>query len=474
MPTNPVSVTSSRANAARAGYLLIILVATLTNLHFEPNMADVAMRLHRALDLSVRMNDVVDGARNVVLFAGLGAVWLATTHTTRPLRVIARVTALGLVLSFGVEVLQLFSPLRRSSILDVTTDTLGTLAGALGTLVAFESVKSKVGKPSYVGIPAFVFALSYGAAILMETFFPLLRQDLLPNLGGEVRQRLAEAWAAIDPHWAANLPLTDIVIFFPLGVFAVATAAEAGIPFAVAWPIVALVGTAMVALVELAHGVALLPIVPAAILVHAAGIAGGALVAALGLNAYAARLSDRARPKLLLTAYAIILMTWSWRPFRLELNPQAMAAQFSVEHLIPLRALASRMDLFSVTDVVAQFVLFLPIGALLTVWPLRRGGPLGGLFPALYLSVLLELGKIVVAERFLDVTHILIQCSGAAIGWLLIHRAGFRSYGALFGRASSAGRFDRERVADPHLVTAHVVPLPDLGRSGAKARGDGR
>lgn len=472
MPIN--SVTSTRANAARAGYLLVILVATLTNLGFEPNMADVAMRMHRALDLSVHMNDVVDGARNLVLFAGLGAVWLATTHTTHPWKVIARVTALGLVLSFGVEVLQLFSPLRRSSVLDVTTDTLGTFAGALGTLVAFDAVKSKVGKPSYVGIPAFVFALSYGAAVLMETFFPLLRQDLLPNLGGEVKQRLAEAWAAVDPHWTANLPLTDIVIFFPLGVFAVAAAAEAGIPLAVAWPIVALVGAALVTVVELVHGVALVPIVPAAIVVHAVAIAGGALVAALVLHAFATRLGDRGRPRLLLGAYAVVIMVWSWRPFRVELNGQAMAAQFSVEHVIPLRALASRMDLFSVTDVIAQAVLFLPIGALLVVWPLRRTGALRGLFPALYLSVLLEVGKIVVAERFMDVTHILIQCSGAAIGWILVHRAGFRSYGELLGRATSAGRFDRERIADSHLVAGHVVPLPDLGRSGAKARGDGR
>lgn len=431
------SVTSARATMARVAYLLIIFVATLTNLGFDPNTAEVAMRLHRALDITVHMNDVVDGARNVVLFAGLGAVWLATTRTTRPFRVVARVTVIGFVLSFGVELLQLFSPIRNASLLDVTTDTLGTLGGALGTLFAFEAVKSRVGKRSYVGVPAFVFAVSYGAAVLMEAFFPLLRQDMLPSLSSGVGERLAQAWAAVDAHSMTRFPLTDIVIFFPLGVFVVAAAVEMGVSFAVSWPTVAVVGSALLAVVELLHGIALVPIVPGAIIVHVVALAGGAVLAPHLLRAFGKRLDQRGRPRLLAVAYAAEIMAWSWRPFRLEVNAPAMAAQFSVEHLIPLRALASRMDLFSVTDVIAQFVLFLPIGALLVVWPLRRSGALRGLLPALYLSVLLELGKIVVAERFMDVTHILIQCSGAAIGWILIRRAGFKTRGELLGDALS-------------------------------------
>lgn len=481
-------MTGTRATAARAAYLLIILAATLSNLGFDPSTAEVGMRIHRALDLSVHMNDVVDGARNLLLFAGLGAVWLATTRTTRPLRVIGRVTVIGLLLSTGVELLQLFSPIRHSSVLDVITDTAGTFAGAWGTLVGFDAVKARRGRPSYVGVPAFVFAACYGAAAVMESFFPLLRQNLLPNLGSSPGDRLGQAWAAVGAMTAqgrAGIPLTDIAIFFPAGIFAVAAAAEEGASFAGAWTGAAAVGAAVVALSEILHGIALVPIVPGAILVHAVSLAAGSLVAALTLDSYAAHLGARGRARLLLAAYVPMLMVWSWRPFRLEVNAQAMAAQFSLEHVIPLRALASRMDLFSVTDVIAQFVLFLPLGALLAVWPLRRAGPLRGLWPVLYLSVVLELGKIVVAERFMDVTHILIQCSGAAIGWLMIRRAGYRVAGTLLGPAEPAGparpvpgaesasRLHEQSVANANLVAGHVVPLADLGRSGAEPGRDG-
>ena len=81
---------------------------------------------------------------------------------------------------------------------------------------------------------------------------------------------------------------------------------------------------------------------------------------------------------------------------------------------------------------VTQFLLFLPLGALLAVWPLRTRGRWQHLLPVLYLSVVCEIGKIVVAERFLDVTHILIQMAGAAIGWIVVRRSGFPVYGEVW------------------------------------------
>jgi hypothetical protein len=79
-------------------------------------------------------------------------------------------------------------------------------------------------------------------------------------------------------------------------------------------------------------------------------------------------------------------------------------------------------------------VTFFPLGALLAVWPLRRHGRLRGLAPAIYLAVVLEAGKIPIADRFLDVTHVLIQGAGAAIGFLLVRRLGYKVQGEMLDR----------------------------------------
>jgi glycopeptide antibiotics resistance protein len=332
----------------------------------------------------------------------------------------------------AVETVQLFSPLRNSSLFDVTTNTLGALLGAWGTFVVLRWVQRRRGTRMYVGIPAAIFALAYGTAIAAEAFFPLLREPTLPNVVSGIRSRIAEGLGAFDASTLLALPVTDLFLYLPVGVFAVAAAAEAGVPFSTAWPVVAVLGAALMAGLEIVHAVALEAINAGALLVHVIAITLGAILAARALPRFA-KLGHQERPLFALGTYAVIIAMWSWRPFRLELSASAMAEQFTREHVIPLAALAIRGDLFSVTDVIAQCLLFLPVGALLAVWPLRRSGVLRKVLPAVYLSVVLEVGKIAVADRFMDVTHILIQCAGAGIGYALMRLAGFRPYGELLG-----------------------------------------
>lgn len=423
----------ARALLSRAAYIGIIALATLTRLHFDPSLADVAPRWQRAwivVPHLTRGGDYIDAARNLLLFAGLGAVWIATSRLARPWVTIARVTAIGGLLSCTVEAIQLFSPFRDSSILDVTTNTTGALIGAAVTFWLLRLVQSRRQTRMYVGVPAAIFAFAYGIAIAAEAFFPLLRHATLPNVTSGVRSRLALAWSLFDPTSVATLPLTDVFLYFPAGVFAVAAASESAIPLATAWPIVAILGALAMWILEVVHGVVLEPINAGALLVHVVAIAAGAFVAARALPRFA-QLGRARRSAYALAAYCTVVAMWSWRPFRLELSTAAMRDQFSAEHLIPMAALAGRGDMFSVTDVVAQALLFVPIGALLAVWPLRRSGILRKLLPVVYLSAILEVGKIAVADRFMDVTHILIQCAGAAIGYALMRLAGFAPHGEL-------------------------------------------
>ena len=433
----PSSMTPGHARAARIAYVAVILVATLSNLHPDWVVADAGPRLARAFHFAPHLSDAIDAARNVLLFAGLGGVWVATSRLSRPGATLVRLTVISLVFSAAIETLQLFSPVREASIIDVTTDTIGGLAGGLFTLGAFALIDERNRKRSFLGVPALVFAVGYSVATLAEVFFPLFRQDLLPNLGGSVTDRIGRAILAIRPGSIAQVALTDVLIFAPAGAFTVWALAEAGLGPGTGAVLAALLAAILYPATEVAHGVVGVPIVTGAIATHVAAATLGALVAAATFRRFAG-MPTRSRARLVASGYAAVIAIWSWRPFRLDLSPVSMAQQFSSDHVVPLQALASRGDLFSVTDVIAQGLLFVPLGALVAVWPLRRRGALRGLLPTVYLAILLEAGKIPIAQRFMDVTHILIQCAGAAIGFLLVRRVGFAVRGELLDADSGA------------------------------------
>jgi VanZ family protein len=427
-------MTPGHARAARLAYVVIVLVATLTNLHFDPSLGDVPMRLIRAIDPTPKMSDAVDAVRNVLLFAGLGAVWVATSRLSKPTSTLLRVTIVSLILSACVEALQLFSPIRNASLLDVMTDTVGGFVGGVITLGAFAVIDEGARKRSYIGIPAVLLAVSYGLATIMESFIPLFRQDLLPQLGGGVADRIGRAIVAIRPESVMQLPFTDGLLFFPAGVFAVVAMVESGMPASVSALLVVCVATIIYPVVEIVHGVAAEPIIIGAALMHVLGVSLGAVAAAWWLQPFGRRFPIRIRARIVAAAYSLVILFWSWRPFRLDFSRVSMADQFTGNHLIPMRALAARSDLFSVTDVISQGVIFFPLGALLAVWPLTRKGKLRGLLPAIYLAAMLEIGKIPISDRFMDVTHIFIQSAGAALGFLLVRRLGYPVSGVLLKR----------------------------------------
>ena len=76
-----------------------------------------------------------------------------------------------------------------------------------------------------------------------------------------------------------------------------------------------------------------------------------------------------------------------------------------------------------------SFALYVPLGAVLAVWPLRLQGRHAHLRPAFLLALVLELGHIVIAERLFDITNVLLACAGVLLGWTVVRRAGFTPYG---------------------------------------------
>ncbi len=416
---------------ARLAYVGVLFLATLLPLGLDVDPSAIQIRLARALNPQLTPTDAVDAVRNVALFAGWGVLWAVSSSSRNGLKIIARATATGAVLSLTIETLQLLSARRTASVLDLATNISGSLVGVLTIVYLTMAVSTSRGRRSFVGVPAFLFAGCYVNAVFLDAFFPLLRVSVLPGIYGGPLHRLAAALDRFEPSSMLAIPMFDMVLFLPAGALGVAALVELNYGYGKAARLTALAGLALAILAEIGHGVVGQPILLGAIVSHGVGIALGAWMASRSLPGISRRLRGPVRPAALLIVYAAILLLWFWRPFLPELDPQAIAEQLSVRRLVPLQAHSPRVDLFSVADVAASFLLFFPLGCLLAVWPLRLKGAWGRFLPALYLACGAEVGQIFLSARFFDVTDMLIAGAGSVIGWSLVRRAGYRPYGEL-------------------------------------------
>jgi glycopeptide antibiotics resistance protein len=383
------------------------------------------------LSPSLSSRDVVDGARNLALFAGWGLVWMITAPPGRSLTALRNAVLSGACVSVLVEVTQLFSATRTASVLDILTNTVGSLLGAVALVALVIAVARRRHARSFVGLPAMAFAAAYGVACLAEALIPLFRQTVYPNLSGGPLGRFHLAWGMFTWSSLGQVPGTDLILFAPAGAFAVAALVEAGWAYRAAAIVTAGGGLLLGVLAEVGHGFLGLPIEAGAVLAHGLGVAVGAAATAWGLPRLTRRLRGRARPGMLALAYGGLLLLWALRPYVLEGSLAAMGTKLTNEWWIPLRFLGRRVDMFSVVDVVSPFLLYLPLGGLLAVWPLARSGWLARFWPAVYLAMGSELCQVLVRGRLLDSTDLLVQVSGVVVGWMALRRAGFAPHGTL-------------------------------------------
>ncbi len=432
--TGPYTPGSWRARfrwPARGAYLLVLLFATLSRFDPDPAPEQVAARIARALHPQLAGSDVVDAARNILLFGGWGVIW-ALTAAGSARRTIVHSTATGIAISVAVEFAQLFSSNRNSSLLDVATNTLGALGGALVLLMLIAFARERRGGHTLLGIPALVFAGSYGLAVCLEAAVPLFWHSTLPGAYGWPPARFAISLAAFRWSSLFTSTISDFPIFLPAGALAVAAMTELGLPPATAFRRAALAGLILAPLAELLHGLLGMEMLVGACLLHASALVAGAWCAARFLPRLGDAPPGPGRARRFTMAYALLLAGWAWRPFLPSLSPGSIAAKLARPWYIPLASSEYQLDLSSVVLVCAPFFLYLPLGALLAAWPLRRRGFMAGPVPAVLLALLLEMLQLIVRERQPDITDFLVAASGAIIGWAIIRRAGYAAYGETF------------------------------------------
>lgn len=418
---------------ARLAYLGILLLATLWPFHPDPDVGRAMERLARAIRPTMTGGDVIDGARNLVLFGGWGLVWAVTTRGGA-LRTLVTATLTGAVVSVVVEAAQLFARDRFSSILDVFSNAFGAFAGALALVLLALAVRSRRDERSFLGLPMLTFAGGYGAACALEAFVPLFRQGTVPGAWGGPLQRLGVTWAALDVRASLlDPPLGNALLMAPAGALFVAALVELGLGYGAATVVTILTSAAVAVLGELGHGMLGAALDAGAVAVNVTAASIGAIAAAMALPGLSRRYTGAARVRRFLVAYAVVLALWSLRPYLPELDPRTWVAKFLRPWWIPLSSLGMRRDFFSVVDVCAPFFRFLPLGALLAVWPVALRGPWRGPLPAMYLAAATELGQIFVAGRMLDITDMLVPAAGAAVGWAILRRTGYPQRGTLTG-----------------------------------------
>src|SRR5438132_272900 len=212
----------TRFIAARLVYVAVVLVATVTQLEFSPDLAAAAQRLARAFTPSLGWRDAIDGLRNAALFGGLGVVWVVSSPSGRVRAEIWRATLVALVLSATVEGLQVFSPVRTASIVDVPPNTLGARGGALIMALLVTAVVRARDRHFLLGVPTFLLAGAYALATLCEAVTPLFRSDRLPGVEGGPLTLLDTMLDRSVPLRPGEVPLFDVLLYAPAG-FLVAT-----------------------------------------------------------------------------------------------------------------------------------------------------------------------------------------------------------------------------------------------------------
>src|SRR5438067_5859748 len=368
-----------RFRAARWGYVAVVLLATLTQLHFSSDLTAAGERLVRAFMPSLGWRDAIDGLRNTVLFAGLGAAWVVSSRAGNVRAEIRRSTLVGLALSATVEGLQVFSPVRTASIVDVTTNTLGALLGAGGVALLIAAVVAAKGARSYLGVPTFLLAAACGGAARCEALTRLFGPAALPWAAGGPLGRLDAAHAAAGPVSFDSLPLVDLLLFAPAGFLFVMLLRERGRE--AGWVGVAGAGAGLALLAELGHGMLGFPIWWGAVLVRIAAVGLGAWAAQRALPALTPLLRGAARARAALFVYGGLLVLWGWRLFMPRTDPHAIAAQLAPETLGPRASLAEGLAGFAALQLLRQFPYSLRLAPLLASCRLGPGGAWGPRWP---------------------------------------------------------------------------------------------
>lgn len=429
-PPRKATAVGPRGRVSPAGVLLVawtgfIVYGTLLPFRFTTDLGAAAAKARALGGVPGRRVSRTDVASNVLLFVpwGLAFAGRRAGPGRRFGATVLGAAAGGLALSGAVEGLQLFTPDRVPSLLDLAANTAGAALGAAaGWPLArryWPAWSPALGRHA-AGRPLAACALAAAAGLLADGLAPFdvsldpgdLKAALRkarpvpfgPPGGGPAAEANPWGWAGAGAAWALAGGLSALALR-EAGSAGPRAAAAAG---AACGGLALLIEAAQLALPSRTADMT-------AALVALGGSTAGA-AAVVGRPGWRAR--RWVGPALAVWAAAAVLAAWT--PPRLA-PPDRWRPHWS--QAVPFWEYYRDTGPAALADLIHQVLAFVPLGALLAVRS-RRASVRGAAAVGLCLGLILEAGQLPLAGRTADVTDALSAAAGAAAGMGLCRRGG--------------------------------------------------
>jgi VanZ family protein len=396
---------------------LFIIYGTTLPFDFSASAERVHERLLRLWEYPLRIGSRTDLISNVLLFMPWGfllALWRAGRGTSLPVTVVLSLLS-GALLSGSVELAQLYAPSRTTSVVDLSTNTLGSI---LGTLIGWPFTRwvwpslSVWVRQMIASRPLTGCAVAAAAGLVLAGLTPF-----------DVSLDVGDLKAALKK--ARPIPFGP-----PLRGFAPPAKPWAWSSEILTWTLAG--GLCALALREsgqrgarvLIRGVALcgslsLVIEAVQIIIPSREIDLTSVVLALLGSAFGASIVEHftpgsARgwitPALVIWGLVVAISAWTPPNFTWPEPPFLRP-----ERVVPFWSYYVRTNVEDLADLIGQVLAFLPLGALLAARSWRQSVA-GTVLIGLGCGLLLEFGQIFLPDRTAELTDVLSAAVGAGLG----------------------------------------------------------
>ncbi|MCP5461676.1 MAG: VanZ family protein [bacterium] len=402
-------------------FTLFLIYACLVPFHLHFSFAEVQHRFHDIrwipYFINGRRTSLTDLASNIALFMPFGFLTAGALHgRIGNILLILRVILLGFVLSALLELFQLFTVIRVSSVTDVCNNTLGALIGSIFSCVYHNRFGKSI-KPFLISLLKKPLPMLYAYSIFFGIlFYQLMPFDFTLDLG-DIKDavKFSLSHTELFLQWDAMQSSGNNFIFFTVGPYMFCSAflprsfSGKQILYAAIGGLFAVASVEAVQLFIVSRGTSVSNFV-----FGSAGIFHGLL----WFKKFRPNTTRFRAMRLFFTFnYTIFFIFNYFFPFRLA---DTFSSNISWYSIIPFASYFVTISMSSIADLIAQILLFLPIGCYLAR---NKHLSLFRIFSAgCIVALICELPHCAIATRFCDITDVISGGTGCALGYYWTHR----------------------------------------------------